>query len=196
MNLSYIGPSIFISNVVLPGIYLDENSPRFSDLEFQDCMFQSLEVDHKLDPAKLPVFLRCYFGEVEGRMGPDDLPSEVFKDCVFDCFAESAQTTSKILNSTLDMGTKVLLTILKKVYFQRGSGRRESALYRGLDHAARRVVPDVIDLLAREGLILKSKANDGTLWLPVRAQSVRVQRILVAPNRTVDPLLSKSAMIS
>jgi hypothetical protein len=196
MRMDYSGRSLFISNVVMPGIYLDKDSPRLDGIEFQDCMFQSLEVDHNLELTRLPTFVRCYFGEVEGRMGPQDLPAEVFKDCVFDSFVESASTTSKILDSTLEMGTKVLLTVLKKVYFQRGSGRKESALYRGLDHRARRLVPEVIDLLAREDLILKSKSHDGTLWLPVRAQSVRVQRILVAPNRTVDSLLSKSALIS
>ncbi|HZZ15008.1 MAG TPA: hypothetical protein VFE08_03505 [Candidatus Sulfotelmatobacter sp.] len=196
MKLDYNGRSLFISNVMMPGIYLDKDSPRLGALEFQDCMFQSLEVDHDLDLINLPIFVRCYFGEVEGRMGPEDLPAEVFKECVFDSFVESAQTTSKILDSTLDMGTRVLLTILKKVYFQRGSGRKESALYRGLDHRARRLVPEVIDLLAGEGLILKSKSHDGALWLPVRAQSVRVQRMLVAPNRTADALLSRSAQIS
>jgi hypothetical protein len=195
LRIGYTGTPVFVSNVFLPGIYLDENSPRLADVEFQDCMFQSLEVDHKLVPENLPTFVRCYFGEVEGRMGPEDLPTEIFKDCVFDSFVESAQTTSRILDSTLEMGTKVLLTILKKVYFQRGSGRKESALYRGLDHRARRLVPEVIDLLAGENLIVKSKCHEGNIWLPIRAHSVRVQRILAAPNRTADALLSKSALI-
>ena len=119
----------------------------------------------------------------------------VFKECIFDSFVESAQTTSQILDSTLQMGTKVLLTVLKKVYFQRGSGRRESALYRGLDHRAKRLVPEVIDLLAREGLVMKSKCNEGNLWLPIRSHSVRVQRMLATPNRTDDPLIRYSALI-
>jgi hypothetical protein len=47
-------------------------------------------------------------------MGPEDTPAEVFKECIFDSFVENAQTTSKVLDSTLDLRTKVSLTILKK----------------------------------------------------------------------------------
>jgi hypothetical protein len=47
-------------------------------------------------------------------MGPEDTPAEVFKECLFDSFVENAQTTSKVLDSTLDLRTKVSLTILKK----------------------------------------------------------------------------------
>jgi hypothetical protein len=47
-------------------------------------------------------------------MGPEDTPAEVFQECIFDGFAENAQTTSKVLDSTLDLRTKVSLTILKK----------------------------------------------------------------------------------
>jgi hypothetical protein len=47
-------------------------------------------------------------------MGPEDTPAEVFQECIFDGFVENAQTTSKVLDSTLDLRTKVSLTILKK----------------------------------------------------------------------------------
>lgn len=47
-------------------------------------------------------------------MGPEDTPAEVFKECLFDSFVENAQTTSKVFDSTLDLRTKVSLTILKK----------------------------------------------------------------------------------
>ena len=195
LGIDYTGRRLYISSVVLPGVYLDQSCPNLSEVEFQDCMFTRLEVDHSLVTANLPGFVRCYFGEVEGRMGAEDLPAGVFTECVFDSFAESAQTTSKILDSTLEMGTKVLLTILRKIYFQRGSGRRESALYRGLDHRAQRLVPEVIELLSREGLVMKSKCHDGNVWLPVRSCSVRVQRMLAAPNRTDDPLIRSGAAI-
>ena len=50
-------------------------------------------------------------------MGPEDTPAEVFKECLFDSFIENAQTTSKVLDSTLDLRTKVSLTMLKKFTF-------------------------------------------------------------------------------
>lgn len=47
-------------------------------------------------------------------MGPENTPAEVFKECLFDSFVENAQTTSKVFDSSLDLRTKVSLTILKK----------------------------------------------------------------------------------
>ena len=38
-------------------------------------------------------------------MGPEDTPAEVFKECIFDSFVENPQTTSKVLDSTLDLRT-------------------------------------------------------------------------------------------
>ena len=42
------------------------------------------------------------------------------------------------------LGVRVCLTVLKKLYEQRGAGRKENALHRGLDGHARRLVPDVL----------------------------------------------------
>jgi len=50
-------------------------------------------------------------------MGPEDTPAEVFKECLFDSFVANAQMTSKLLDSTLDLRTKVSLTMLKKFTF-------------------------------------------------------------------------------
>jgi hypothetical protein len=85
--------------------------------------------------------------------------------------------------------------VLRKLYFQRGAARRESALLRGLGHRERRLVPDVLALLTSEGLAVKSKARDGYVWQPTRANTTRVQRILVAPNATSDPVLRDSASL-
>lgn len=84
-------------------------------------------------------------------MSKEDLPSEVFDDdCDFEEFSD-ARTNADIFELQLPEGTKVLLTVLKKLFMQRGSGRRESAFTRGLDHRARRLVPDVLDLIKRKG---------------------------------------------
>jgi len=128
-------------------------------------------------------------------MGPEDTPAEVFKECLFDSFIENAQTTSKILDSTLDLRTKVSLTMLKKFT---SNAAREG---RSLPFSAGSIIWQ--GEWCRKGLTFshgmdcfRSKAHDGMLGLPVGSHSVRVPRILVAPNRTVDALRSKSALIS
>jgi hypothetical protein len=131
-------------------------------------------------------------------MGPEDTPAEVFKECLFDSFVENAQTTSKVLDSTLDLRTKVSLTILKK--FTSNAAREGRSLPFSFSEGS--IIRQGewcrkgLTLLARDGLVFRSKAHDGMLGLPVGSHSVRVPRILVAPSRTVDALGSKSALIS
>ena len=98
-------------------------------------------------------------------------------------------------NSSLATGAKVLLTTLRKLYLQRGAGRKESALYRGFDHRDRRLVPEVLGLIASAGLAVKGRAGDATIWLPVRAETARVRRILAAPTTCDDPLVAECSAV-
>ena len=82
----------------------------------------------------LPRFKGCFFAEVHGHVSSKDLPPTVFdKECLFGEFPESLETTDAILDLDLPLGVRVLLTMLRKLYQRSGRGRRENALYRGLD---------------------------------------------------------------
>lgn len=89
----------------------------------------------------------------------------------------------------LPLGARVLLTVLKKLYQRRGSGRKENALVRGLDHHARRLVPDILRLIQREGLAAPLRRGEVTIWIPDRSSMRRVGRIVAAPTSRDDPLL-------
>jgi len=95
------------------------------------------------------------------------------------------------------MGEKVLLTILKKIFIQSGSGRKENALLRGLDHNSRRLVPDILRLLQSEGVIVPYRRGglDMTIWLPERGKMARVARIIESPRTCGDDLLKKADQI-
>lgn len=58
----------------------------------------------------------------------------------------------------------VRLTIFKKLFLQPGSGRAESALYRGMDQAARFKVQAVLDVLEAEGVVYSTHGSGGTIW--------------------------------
>ena len=62
-------------------------------------------------------------------------------------FATETGTTNQVLDLPFAGGVRVLITVLKKLFERPGNGRRENALYRGLDHRAKRLVPDVLQLL-------------------------------------------------
>jgi hypothetical protein len=141
---------------------------------------------------KLPVFSSCYVGEIEGRLSIDDLPVGLFDEqCVIDAFASSEKTTKAIINSDLPLGVKVLLTILKKLYQQSGSGRKEKALMSGLDHHARRLVQDVLKIAQAESLAIPYKRGVLSLWLPNRNLSARAAKIISAPTESGDSAVEK-----
>lgn len=188
-----INEAVYVKRVFLQEFELTADIGDVSHLEFQDCYFARIGLDVDLPVERLPGFRRCFFSEVEGRVSERDLPRGVFDaDCIFDSFTEAAETTDAILNLDLALGVKVLLTVLKKLYLQRGSGRRESALYRGLDHKSRRLVPDVIRLLQTEGVVTGYSRKGAAIWLPDRTQMVRIGRIIASPNVSEDALLRKA----
>jgi hypothetical protein len=145
-------------------------------------------------PERLPRFIGCFVLELDGRVSERDLPPGTFDgDCTFDMFADRAESTDAILDLDMPLGAKVVLTILRKVYLQRGSGRRETALRRGLDVTGQRLVPGALRLLKSEGLITSYPRRNVRVWQPVRTHSARVGLMVTAPATSRDPLLSRAA---
>ena len=197
MGFGFSGQPIAVRNLVILDASFGDGSLDFSKISFRSCLFQRLEIDVAAEELLLPKFYDCYVGTLDGRVSQADLPEGIFdKECVFDSFGESSQNTAAILELPLSTGVKVLLTVLKKLYLQPGAGRKNSAMFRGLDHRARTLVPEVLDLLIREGLTVKSTVGEEPVWLPARSESVRVQRLVSSPVESKDPLLQKANSIS
>lgn len=194
MGFSYDGPDLFIKEVLVPEIVLEQPSGDYNRVEFQDSIFGRLDLSPEATATQLPRFVRCHFGLVEGFTGYRDLPGAAFSEVTVDAFENPAHTTNAILSLLLPLGTRVLLTILRKLYAQRGSGRRESALYRGLDVRARQLVPQILNLLRREGFATRNRQGDQVVWLPTKSSDSRRRAlsILSAPSSSPDPLMKQS----
>lgn len=190
----YEGDKVYVREGVIPELEFEGDKADLRAIEFQDCLIASLDLPPFVSSEELPTFVRCYFGAVRGRVGRQDLPGN-FAECEFESFAESARTTAAILDMSLPLGAKVMLTVLKKLFVQKGSGRKESALFRGLDHRGQRLVPGVLAVLSRENLAMKLKGASEPVWIPVRAQSARVLRLLGSPSTSNDSLLQQGAAV-
>jgi hypothetical protein len=188
---------IYIKGVLVEDFVIDNPESDFQSIEFQDCAISHLDVCYALHEKNWPKFRRCFFAVVDGRTGENDLPRNRFFDCSFDQFEETTKTTQAILSLSMPLSTKVLLTILKKLYAQSGSGRKESALFRGLDPRAQQFVPIILNLLRREGFASKVQQGED-LWLPVRNGEIRRRalRILASPMSSKDPLLLQTKDVS
>lgn len=188
-----------VRDLIIPSINLHGDIGDCSNLTFQDCYFSRLEIDPELPASKLPHFEQCYFVQVDGRSSRADLPEDCFAGtCEFEKFSDAPNTTAAIGAMDLPVSTRVMLTILKKIFVQSGSGRMESALVRGLDHNARRIVPAVLRLLQSEDVIEPYRRGglSTTIWIPNRTQRARVARIIESPHTCQDALLARVCQIA
>ncbi len=129
----------------------------------------------------------CLVLKIDGVTSRAGLPAWVSSDCDVEAF-DSVATADAMLDQNLDPNVRVGLTVLKKLYKQRGSGRREGALKRGMSLDLRARVDRVVGVLESEGVAYRSKSHGAALWHPVAACRERVDDILAAPRSSSDPL--------
>ena len=127
---------------------------------------------------------------MEGRVGKEDLPESCFSNCDFGEFDSSANTTSGILELDVPEGVRVLLTILKKLFDQSMSGRKEAALSRGLDGSHQKCAPKVLHILKKYNFAHPSERAGDPVWILAHRKRARVMQILNAPSSSPDELLA------
>lgn len=163
-------------------------------ISFRDIYVGVLTVDSLTNSDKWPKFKECPIEFVEGIKSELQLPTDKFFDCIFNKFEKDELTNSYLLSLDIPTAVSVGYTILKKLYIQRGTGRRESALMRGLSHNEKRYVPDVLKVLAKEEFtVLNSGPTSNKVWLPVKSKKRKVLEIISSKdiNDNLSKLLSK-----
>lgn len=190
-----IDSTVYVKEVLVPWIDLSAGMASAAGVHFQDCLFGLVGIDPEVDASILPRFHECFIALVDGRVSEADLPVGVFEDCIFDAFATGAGTTNQVLDLQLPLGVRVLITVLKKLFERRGRGRKENSFYRGLDYRARKLVPDVLQLLRTNGIAFPCRRGVETIWLPDRSARTRAGRIVSSPSAKDDPLLVAAAKL-
>lgn len=189
-NVDYVRSRISIRDIQFEAMSFEDIIPDFSRVTFEECMFDNLHFAHNTDTKILPRFNRCLIGSVDGAV-QGDLPKDAFIDCEVLDYADSTARNNSILQTDLPIASKVLLTVLNKLFNQAGRGRRENALYRGLDQRARGLVPQIIALIQEFGFASPTKSRNQIIWLPRRDKTRRVNEILSHPSTTADLLMER-----
>jgi len=190
---------IQLKDVLVEFLELSVGIKDYSKLTFSECLFSRLALDNGVPSRNLPKFAACYIDKLEGRASVKDIPQGIFDaQCEFGSFSDAPETTNAIAGMDLPLGARVLLIVLKKIFSQSGSGRKENALQRGLDHHSRRHVGEVLRLLTSEGLIIPYKRGgmEMIIWLPDRSKMSRVQKLITAPLTCGDPLIKKASNLA
>lgn len=102
---------------------------------------------------------------------------------------ESVSSVSRIRKIGLKPSQEILITFIRKTFFQKGSGRKEEALLRGLGTVASKSLSNrILNIMIRQGLLKTFKGDEGTVYAPVRSNANRMQKILDELTASQDDL--------
>lgn len=189
LNLDYIGKKIYLRDGFFDELEIYK-SPNLSNICFQECYFTRVEIDLDARRATSPRFERCQIDELAGPISVDDIPENIVDNATeIGAFAQEARTNADILALDIPMAVRVLLTVLRKLFVQSGSGRKENAFYRGLDTNARAYVSEILELLEGAGFAHPHKINGPRIWMPNRAKSSEAKEVLRAPQKSNHSIL-------
>ena len=93
---------------------------------------------------------------------------------------DSVASVSRIRKLGLKPAHEILTAIIRKTFFQKGSGRKEEALLRGLGTVTGKssLSSRILNIMMREGLLSTFKGNEGLVYSPERSHTRRMQAIL------------------
>lgn len=180
----------------IEGIIDINDDVDMSRITYKDCLFEYVELPSNKNENYLPKFSACIIDSVLGVSFRNNICDKIFDEsCEISSYHETYKTVDEILNMDIDVSIKVLMSILKKLYVQSGSGRLENAFSKGLDQNAKRFVPDVLRILQTEKLAIKFARSGKEIWLADKKHYSRVAKILNSPTTSGDPLVLKVSQL-
>lgn len=99
----------------------------------------------------------------------------------------SLDTVARIRKTQLKPTEMILVTVLRKTFFQPGSGRKEEALLRGLgEYGDAKLQAKILRVLVSSGFLREAPGNSGKLFIPERSKTSRVSRMMSQLQQTDD----------
>lgn len=182
-------PGSLDRRLTVDGVIIEELNPGesvevWSQVTFNDCLLATVDLGGLHSSADSPTFTSCAIGLVRGAtQWPESLGSNLVNTDV--AAFDLAATTDSILSAGLEPDVTVAVTVLKKVYRQRGSGRKESALSRGLSPDLRGRVPAVLQRMCSGGWLSKHSSGNSTVYVRSPERQAEAAQILDQPDRFV-----------
>jgi hypothetical protein len=186
------------SSVDCNGLVLTDISVRLLDLSVspipRNLTLQSVEFDAIYVPDGSPDNLRIVDSVIQRLAGVSRLPEWIIRTDV-GTFDEVATNAGILRSDDIPLGLRVGLTMLRKLFEQRGYGRNETALSRGMDPKGRTKVPALLELLKTEGIAFCCSVRGSTVWYPVQGQRRRAHTILDAPTSSRDTFVLRAKVL-
>lgn len=179
--------SFDFQGVVLGGSYITslDFTNGASNLQIVDSIIEMVDITQA--EVKNVTISKSGIGKVIGVSAKTALPPWI-PDCDVDAF-ESMSTVARIKVAPISDEQRVLVAIIKKTFFQPGSGRKEEALLRGLGNLVTSgMLKRIINRLIKEGILTEQKGEQGAVFIPNRSHTRRMRTIIDQLTLCKDPL--------
>jgi len=172
-----------VESAIVERLEVSTLGPLINRTNFISCLIAELDLGSYVNGDDAPTFSDCVIGRASGIAEiPPALAGNLGKSEI-ESFDETISTTRAILAlENLPARERVELSILHKVYAKRGSGRKDSALYRGLSSSDREHVGPALTRLVSKGILRTGGRGSATIYLPVREYRADVLRVLDSSN--------------
>jgi hypothetical protein len=179
-----------------PDLTISASTGAMHRVTFSECLFEVVSIDPQASAERVPAMRGCIIGTLEGPVALRDVPGNRFENTNVDEYTDSADANAKVRSLRLSVGRRVLVTVLRKLFLQRGKGRKEGAFVRGLSDEERALVPDVLNLVRSQGFAYPQKHQGETVWHPVRTYATRARECVARPSQSTDPLMLSADALS
>ena len=181
--------SIDFKGVVIDGGY-------FSYLSFEGKEVQRLNILNsiidKLDLTNSKMtedveIRKSFISTIYGISSRNSIPSQ-FYDCEVKQF-EMLATTTLVKRARLSDSQKILVEMIRKIFFQPGKGRKEGTLLRETAGSSNKKISQrILSELIDEKLVKIVPGDEGDVYKPVRKETGRMDKMLTDLTLSRDPL--------
>lgn len=152
----------------------------FTTSDVQNVSFDSCTIEQLILPTAPPrgtLVRNCLITRVSGASSIAGLASWIAQNDIEEF--DSVTTVRRIRDAGLGPAHEVLVAIIKKTFFQPGTGRKEEALLRGFAAGKyNKVASKVLNILVNQNILSTFKGDEGTVYKPNRAQTGRMKQML------------------
>lgn len=184
--------TIYITGALFPWLELDPNDWVNLRVVFESCVFRHLVLhDFQGDVAFSFVgteveLLECSKLTWNDRARAFETGSQILRVEIF------SDTNDAVMSSDLPIGYKVLKTILRKLFIQKGAGRQERAFHRGIGNVSQNLVGSLLQIIREAGFAAPTRLRGSIVWHPNRAFSARAKRIIDSMHILGDEVVLKA----
>jgi hypothetical protein len=193
-EFNYDGIPVSIRDAHLGTIIIDPKIKQ-AGIILTSCLIENVEIDRStadLTNQNLIQFHDCIIGRLDGAASQVDVPIGMLTgSTTVERYAAFNATNEAVMNSRLPDQVKVLLTILRKLFMQRGTGRQHSALKRGMPPKLTKYVDPIISLIKAAHFASDVVLDRRAILIPNRALSSEIFAIVNGPNTSNHPIIAR-----